>query len=50
MIEVASNAGMQTVAERVEDANTMAVLWQLGVDYIQGHYVQEPELVMEDDG
>jgi len=50
LIEVASNAGMQTVAERVEDANTMAVLWQLGVDYIQGHYVQEPELVMEDDG
>jgi multidomain signaling protein FimX len=49
LIDSAKGANMLTVAERVEDANTMAVLWQLGVDFIQGHYVQEPELVMEED-
>jgi hypothetical protein len=27
---------------RKQDANTMAVLWQLGVDFIQGHYVRNP--------
>jgi diguanylate cyclase (GGDEF)-like protein len=49
LIDSAKASNMLTVAERVEDANTMAVLWQLGVDFIQGHYVQEPELVMEED-
>ena len=33
-------------AERVEDANTMAVLWQVGVQYIQGYFVNEPEEVV----
>ena len=37
---------MQTIAERVEDANTMAVLWQLGVQYIQGYFVNAPEEVV----
>ena len=40
--------GIETVAERVQDANTMAVLWQLGIDYIQGNYVQTQEIVIED--
>ena len=48
-IEKAKELGVETVAERVENANTMAVLWQLGVNYIQGNYVQEPEVVMADD-
>jgi hypothetical protein len=26
----------------------MAVLFQLGLDYMQGHYVHEPEVVLED--
>ncbi|MGI9291755.1 MAG: EAL domain-containing protein [Gammaproteobacteria bacterium] len=39
---------IQTIAERVQDANTMAVLWQLGISYIQGNYVQAQEIVMED--
>jgi EAL domain-containing protein (putative c-di-GMP-specific phosphodiesterase class I)/GGDEF domain-containing protein len=34
-----------TIAERVEDANTMTILWQLGVEYIQGYFVNEPEQV-----
>jgi c-di-GMP-related signal transduction protein len=26
----------------------MAVLFQLGLDYMQGHYVNEPEVVLQD--
>lgn len=46
LVEVASKRGIQTIAERVEDANTMAVLWQLGVEYIQGYFVNTPEQVV----
>jgi len=35
-----------TIAERVEDANTMAVLWQLGIEFIQGYFVNSPERVV----
>lgn len=41
--------GVKTIAERVEDANTMAVLWQIGVHYIQGYQVREPEVVLTGD-
>jgi diguanylate cyclase (GGDEF)-like protein len=44
----AANRDIPTIAERVEDANTMAVLFQLGVAYMQGHYVHEPEVVLAD--
>lgn len=37
---------VSTIAERVEDANTMAVLWQLGIEFIQGYFVNEPEQVV----
>jgi EAL domain-containing protein (putative c-di-GMP-specific phosphodiesterase class I) len=37
-----------TIAERVENANAMAVLFQLGVNYMQGHYVHEPEVVLQE--
>jgi diguanylate cyclase (GGDEF)-like protein len=37
---------IHSIAERVEDANTMAVLWQCGVQYMQGYYVQEPEVIL----
>jgi EAL domain-containing protein (putative c-di-GMP-specific phosphodiesterase class I) len=39
---------IKTIASRVENANTMAVLFQLGVAYMQGHYVHEPEVVLEE--
>lgn len=45
-IDTAKERSIETVAERVENADTMAVLWQMGVSYIQGNYVQEPEVVM----
>lgn len=39
---------IHTIAERVEKPETMAQLYQLGIGYIQGNYVQEPEVVMAD--
>jgi len=45
-ISVAQKRNIQTIAERVEDANTMAVLFQLGAAYMQGHYVHEPDVVL----
>ncbi len=41
-----ANASIETIAERVEDANTMAVLWQLGVQHLQGFLIQAPEEVV----
>lgn len=46
-ISAAQRHGVETIAERVDDANTMAVLFQLGIGYMQGHYVHEPEVVLE---
>jgi diguanylate cyclase (GGDEF)-like protein len=39
---------IETIAERVENANAMAVLFQLGVNFMQGHYVHEPEVVLQE--
>lgn len=46
LVELARSHKSATIAERVEDANTMAVLWQLGVEYIQGFFVNAPEAVV----
>ena len=43
LVEAAHKLKIETIAERVEDANTMAVLWQLGVQFIQGYFVNAPE-------
>ncbi|NNC77520.1 MAG: EAL domain-containing protein [Woeseiaceae bacterium] len=48
IVEAASERDIKTIAERVENANSMAVLFQLGLDFMQGHYVHEPEVVLED--
>jgi diguanylate cyclase (GGDEF)-like protein/PAS domain S-box-containing protein len=45
LVEQAVKLKIETIAERVEDANTMAVLWQLGVQFIQGYFVNAPEEV-----
>jgi len=44
----AEHRKVETIAERVENANAMAVLFQLGVHYMQGHYVHEPEVVLQE--
>jgi len=45
-VEAADKRKVQTIAERVENANTMAVLWQLGVAFIQGYFINAPEEVV----
>jgi diguanylate cyclase (GGDEF)-like protein len=47
-VTAARHRRVATIAERVEDANTMAVLFQLGIGYMQGHYIHEPEVVLGD--
>jgi diguanylate cyclase (GGDEF)-like protein len=39
---------IKTIAERVENANTMAVLWQLGIAFVQGNFTQTHGLVLGD--
>lgn len=34
--------GVKSVATCVEDAQTLAYLWTIGIDYAQGFYLQEP--------
>lgn len=46
LVDHAKGKKISTIAERVEDANTMAVLWQLGIEFIQGYFVNEPEQVV----
>ncbi len=48
IVSAANDRDIKTIAERVENANAMAVLFQLGLDYMQGHYVHEPEVVLQD--
>jgi EAL domain-containing protein (putative c-di-GMP-specific phosphodiesterase class I) len=50
LVEQAVKQKIETIAERVEDANTMAVLWQLGVQFIQGYFVNAPEEVVMAEG
>jgi len=40
----------KTIAEQIENASVMALLWQLGVNYVQGNYVQPPEAIRADPG
>lgn len=48
VVKAAQQRGIKTIAERVENANSMAVLFQLGLDFMQGHYVHEPAVVLEE--
>ncbi len=50
LVEQANKSKIETIAERVEDANTMAVLWQLGVQFIQGYFINAPEEVVMAEG
>ena len=46
LTDKAEKLGIPTIAEFVEDANSLAVLWQSGIKYIQGHFLQKPEAGM----
>lgn len=47
LAQLAQQRNIRTIAERVEDARTMAVLWQLGIGYFQGNFVQTRGVVLE---
>jgi diguanylate cyclase (GGDEF)-like protein/PAS domain S-box-containing protein len=47
--ERAHSSGKQVIAEYVEDANTMAALFQIGVDFVQGYFLQKPDKSMNYD-
>ena len=40
--DIAHSFGKQTIAEFVEDANTLALLQSFGVDFAQGFHISEP--------
>ncbi len=40
--ELAQSFDIKTIATAVEDANSLAVLWTIGVNYIQGYFLQDP--------
>src|SRR5699024_10500267 len=42
IIKSLQNAGKLTIMPRVESASVLATLWQAGVNYIQGYYLQAP--------
>ena len=42
ILDTASSMNKQCIAEYVQDAHSLAVLWQSGIDYIQGNFLQEP--------
>jgi len=48
VVAAANQRKIQTIAERVENANEMAVLFQIGIHYMQGHYVHEPEVILQE--
>ncbi len=43
--EQAHHAGKLTVAEFVEDAASMTILFNCGVNFVQGNFLQEPEKI-----
>ncbi|HEY9150491.1 MAG TPA: EAL domain-containing protein [Gammaproteobacteria bacterium] len=43
IVEMAQSMNKQCIAEFVQDAHSLAVLWQSGVHYIQGYFLQEPD-------
>lgn len=46
LVQLAKQRGVKTICSHVEDANVMARLWQMGINYIQGQNLQEPEVVL----
>jgi PAS domain S-box-containing protein len=49
MVRELQNVGKLTIVPMVESASLLSTLWQAGVNYIQGHYLQEPSTKMDYD-
>jgi EAL domain-containing protein (putative c-di-GMP-specific phosphodiesterase class I)/DNA-binding response OmpR family regulator len=44
VVQTAHDMGTQTIATFVQDASKMSTLWQCNVDYIQGYFLQAPDV------
>ena len=47
--EQATASGKFTIAQFVKDANSLSLLWGMGVNFIQGYFLQEPQAQMNYD-
>lgn len=47
--DLAKAQNKQVIAEHVQEPTALAVLWQYGVNFIQGYYLQQPEKDMNYD-
>jgi EAL domain-containing protein (putative c-di-GMP-specific phosphodiesterase class I) len=45
----ATELGKFTIAQHVPDANSLSILWGMGINFIQGYFLQEPLPEMEYD-
>lgn len=49
ILDTANSMNRKCIAEFVEDAHSLAVLWQSGIHFIQGNFLQEPSEALEYD-
>jgi len=49
IVDMATSLNKPVIAEFVEDAGSLTLLWQTGVQFIQGHFLQHPEAAMDYD-
>ena len=47
LVDVARGMGMRTIAEFVENGQVFERVRDLGVDYVQGHYLGKPQSIVE---
>ncbi len=45
LLQAVKPKNIKTICSHIEDANQMAKLWQLGINFIQGRRIQEPEVL-----
>ena len=48
IINFASTLGLKTIAEFVEDRDSLEMLEKMGIDYIQGYYIGKPSIELND--
>lgn len=48
IVDIAGGLNMQTIAKFVPDDESVALLRQLGVDYVQGNFIRQPSEKLED--
>jgi len=49
ILATANSMNRQCIAEYVQDAHSLAVLWQSGIQFIQGNFLQEPSEALDYD-